>query len=161
MTGAVVIGIGNSFRRDDGVGPAVAAELIARDPAGVRVITCAAEPAALLDAWDGAALAVLVDAVLVDAAAGDEPGRVRRCSLDDLVDAAPVSSHDLSVRQAYELSRVLGRAPRSVVVVTVDVADISHGRGLSPAVHAALPDAVRAVLAVVLEQADEAAHQQS
>ena len=70
MTGPVVIGIGNSFRRDDGVGPAVAAELIGRDLDGLRVITCAAETAALLDAWDGAALAVLVDAVL-----GGEPGK--------------------------------------------------------------------------------------
>ena len=156
MTGLVVIGIGNSFRRDDGVGPAVSAELIARGLDGVRVITCAAEPAALLDAWDGAAVAVLVDAVV-----GDEPGRVRRCSMDDLADAVPVSSHDLSVRQAYDLSRVLGRAPQSVVVVTVDAADTGHGQGLSPAVQAALPDAVRIVLAIMLEQADEPAHQQS
>ena len=156
MTGLVVIGIGNSFRRDDGVGPAVAAELIGRDLDGLRVITCAAETAALLDAWDGAALAVLVDAVL-----GGEPGRVRRCSLDYLADAVPVSSHDLSVRQAYDLGRALGRAPQSVLVVTVDVADTGHGQGLSPAVQAALPDAVRAVLAIVLKQADEAAHQQS
>ncbi|MEI6253765.1 MAG: hydrogenase maturation protease [Mycobacteriaceae bacterium] len=156
MTGPVVIGIGNSFRRDDGVGPAVAAELIACDLGGVRVVTCATEPAALLDAWDGAALAVLVDAVV-----GDEPGRVRRCSLDDLADAVQVSSHDLSVRQAYDLSRVLGRAPQSVVVVTVDAADTGHGQGLSPAVASALPHAVEAVLRVLVEQTDKAGHQQS
>ena len=152
--GAVVIGIGNPLRRDDGIGPAVAAGLAAHDLPGTRVLTCPAEPTALLDAWEGAALAVLIDAV-----AGDRPGRVRTCSLADLAEAAPVSSHDLGLRQAYELGRALGRAPASVVVVTVDIADIGHGQGLSPAVAAALPEAMRAVVALLGEQADESAHQ--
>ena len=72
MTRAVVVGIGNPHRRDDGVGPAVAARVAARRLPGVRVIDCAAEPAALLEAWAGAPLAVLVDAV-----SGGVPGRVR------------------------------------------------------------------------------------
>ncbi len=152
--GAVVIGIGNPLRRDDGIGPAVAAGLAGHDLPGTRVLTCAAEPTALLDAWEGAALAVLIDAV-----AGDRPGRVRTCSLVDLAEAAPVSSHDLGLRQAYELGRVLGRAPESVIVVTVDVADTGHGQGLSPAVAAALPDAVCAVVALLGQQADESTHQ--
>ncbi len=59
---AVVIGVGNTDRRDDGVGPAVAAEVAADCPAGVRVLTCAVEPTAILDAWDGADLAVVIDA---------------------------------------------------------------------------------------------------
>lgn len=147
----VVIGIGNEFRRDDGIGPAVAAELA--DRPGMRVRVCQEEPAALLDAWDGAALAVVIDA-----ADGGEPGRVRTCSLDDFAQAAPVSSHDLGLRQSYELGRALGRAPESVAVVTVDVADTGHGRGLSPPVAAALPEAVRAVL-IALEQSQESAHQ--
>lgn len=142
--GTVVIGIGNSFRRDDGVGPAVAAEVMARHLDSVRVVTCAADPVALLDAWDGAAMAVLIDAVV-----GEQPGRVRSCLLQDFAEATPVSSHDLGLRQAYELGRALGRAPRSVVVVTVDVADTGHGQGLSAPVLAALPDALRAVLALV------------
>ena len=148
--GVVVIGIGNPLRRDDGIGPAVAASVAAHDLSGTPVLTCAAEPTALLDAWEGAALAVLIDAV-----AGDRPGRVRTCSLADLAEAAPVSSHDLGLRQAYELGRALGRAPESVVVVTVDIADTGHGQGLSPAVAAALPHAVRAVVALLGEQADE------
>ena len=152
--GAVVIGIGNPLRRDDGIGPAVAAALAAHDLRGTPVLTCAAEPTELLDAWEGAALAVLIDAV-----AGDQPGRVRTCSLADLAEAAPVSSHDLGLRQAYELGRALGRSPESVVVVTIDVADTGHGQGLSPAVAAALPEALRTVCAVIGEQADESANQ--
>lgn len=151
----VVIGIGNSFRCDDGVGPAVAAELARQDIPGVRVFNCAAEPTAILDAWQGAARVVLVDA-----AAGGDPGTVRRCTLDDLTEPTPVSSHDLSLRQTYELGRALGRAPESVVVVSIDVADTGHGVGLSPPVRAALPEAVRAVLDAVAGKGEEPADQQ-
>lgn len=151
----VVIGIGNSFRCDDGVGSAVAAELARQDIPGIRVLNCAAEPTAILDAWQGAARVVLVDA-----AAGGDPGTVRRCTLDDLTEPTPVSSHDLSLRQTYELGRALGRAPESVVVVSIDVADTGHGVGLSPPVRAALPEAVRAVLDAVAGKGEEPADQQ-
>ena len=72
-----------------------------------------------------------------------------------------MSSHDLSVRQAYDLSRVLGRAPKSVVLVTVDAADTGHGQGLSPAVASALPDAVDVVLRVLVEETEKEGHQQT
>lgn len=153
MTGAVVIGIGNAFRSDDGIGPAVAAQLAAR---GVSAVTCAAEPTAILDAWAGSALAVLVDA-----AAGGVPGRIRQCTIEDLADAAPVSSHDLGLRQTYELGLMLGRAPGALVVVTVDVADTGHGVGLSPAVADALPGAVRLVQGILGRQSEKSADQES
>ena len=150
---AVVIGIGNVFRRDDGIGPAVAAALDA-DAAGVKVVTCAAEPAAILDAWTGAEVAVVIDA-----AVGPQPGAVLRCAPGELSDSNPVSSHELSLRQTVELGRALGRAPRSVAVVAVGVADTGHGEGLSPAVAAALPEALAVVRAVLAEQTQEPAHQ--
>jgi hydrogenase maturation protease len=140
----VVIGVGNTHRRDDGVGPVVAAEVAADCPAGVRVVTCAVEPTAILDAWDGADLAVVIDA-----AAGDDAvaGRVRRCTIDEVADPGALTSHDLNLVQTYELARVLGRAPRRVVLVSVDAADLRHGEGLSPDVAEAIPRAVAAVRA--------------
>lgn len=125
---------------------------------GVRVLDCAAEPAAILDAWAGADLAVLVDA-----AAGGRPGRVRSHRLTELAEPRPVSSHDLSLAQTWHLGRALGRAPAQVVVVTVDVEDTGHGAGLSAAVAAAVPAAsalVQTVLLRALEPSDKTAHQQ-
>lgn len=149
----VVIGIGNEFRRDDGIGPAVAAELAAR---GVPALICAAEPSAILDAWAGTGLAVLVDA-----ADGAEPGRIRRCAIADLNESAPVSSHDLGLRQTYELGRALGRFPAALVVVTIDITDTGHGEGLSPAVAAALPAAADVVEAILGEHVGKPTDQQS
>ncbi len=153
MTTAVVIGLGNAFRRDDGVGPAVAAAVQA--PPGVTVLTCPAEPTALLDAWDGVALAVVVDA-----AVGGPPGRIRTGTVEEYAAEKRVSSHDVGLRQTYELGRALGCAPGALVVVTVDVVDIGHGEGLSPAVAAALPEAVRVVQRLVSQQADKPVDQQ-
>lgn len=152
----VVIGVGNIFRRDDGIGPAVAEAVEATALPGVAVLRCATETTAFLDAWDGADLAVVVDA-----AAGGTPGRVRLCTADDLAGATPVSSHGLSLTQSYELARVLDRAPSRLVIVTIDVADTGYGPGLSPAVAAALPEAVRIIQRVVGEQVHEARHEQS
>lgn len=152
---AVVIGVGNEFRRDDGVGPAVAAQLSALRLPGVRVLTCPAEPTAVLDAWAGAALAIVVDGAL-----GDVPGRIRQCAPADLEEPAAVSSHDLSLRQTYDLGLVLQQVPAALRIVTVGIADTGHGVGLSPDVAAALPGAVRAVRSLLGPQPEETAYQQ-
>jgi hydrogenase maturation protease len=136
----VVIGIGNDLRRDDGVGPAVAAEVAIDCPPDVRVLTCAAEPTALLDAWEHATLAVVIDA-----AAGAVPGRVRRMCLPAVDDGAVLSSHDLSLVTTYRLAQELDRAPGAAVVVTIDAADFGHGAGLSAPVAAAVPAAAALV----------------
>lgn len=154
----VVIGIGNEHRRDDGVGPVVAAE-VARQCPGVPVVRCAVEPAALIDAWDGADLAVVIDA-----AAGEYvvPGQIRCCGIDELASPAVFSSHDLNLAQTYELARVLGRAPGRLLVVSVGVVDVGYGKGLSSAVAQAVPDAVATVRGelarhLVQESPDQAA----
>ena len=64
----VAVGVGNPYRSDDGVGLVVAERL--RDDAGGEVITCEQEPLRLLDAWVGADLVLVVDAVSSGADAG-------------------------------------------------------------------------------------------
>lgn len=153
-SGAVVIGVGNTFRRDDGIGPAVAAAIGELRRPGVRALACAGETTEIMDAWDGAGLAVVVDA-----AVGGLPGEVRRCGLDEFVDATPFSSHELSLRKTFELARALDRAPGSVIVVTVGITDTGHGEGLSPPVAAALEHAVEFVLGILVDQCEESADQ--
>ena len=78
-TEAVVIGIGNPFRNDDGIGPAVAAQIEEQRLPGVRVVISDGEPAGLLEAWAGADLAVVVDAIhRVPASPGAHPPAHRR-----------------------------------------------------------------------------------
>ena len=63
MSFAVVIGVGNTFRRDDGVGIAVAEDIATRNLSGVRAVTAA-------PGSDAAGLGGLVAVLAAGAAAG-------------------------------------------------------------------------------------------
>ncbi|MFZ0834851.1 MAG: hydrogenase maturation protease [Mycobacterium sp.] len=139
-----VIGIGNGFRRDDGVGPAVAAAVEARRIPGVRVLTEAADPVTVLDAWAGARLAVLIDAVVTET---PQPGRIHRCTADQLAGSPAVSSHAVDVATLLALGEALDRMPDDVVVFAVGAAETGYGPGLTPEVAAAVPRVVDAVVA--------------
>jgi hydrogenase maturation protease len=140
----VVIAVGNEFRRDDGVGPAIAERVRSLDLPGVRVVTTDGEPTRVLDAWTGADLAVIVDAVMVHDPA---PGRVHRLAVDGLPSSASASSsHGLGIPEAVELARALGRMPGRIVFYTVEVSETGFGAGLSAPVAAAVPVVTAAVL---------------
>ncbi|WP_084525539.1 hydrogenase maturation protease [Nocardia vaccinii] len=152
---AVVIGIGNEYRGDDGIGPLVAARLDRLELPGVLVAVCDGEPGNLLDLWEGADLAVVVDAVLCRPST---PGRIRRTTADALRGVtAAASSHTLGVPDAVRLGRALGRLPRELVVIAVEAARLDLGTELSEPVAAAIPEILRAVqdeLARVRTRAD-------
>lgn len=142
----VVIGIGNEYRRDDGVGLAVAARLRDRVPPGVDVVECEQEPSRLIDAWQGATTAFVVDA----AGAGAEPGRVHRFDASDGAIPARIfrsSTHAFGVGEAIELARALDRLPKLVVVYGVEGAEFAAGEGLTAPVEAAVEEVARAILA--------------
>ena len=143
---AVLIGVGNEFRRDDGAGPRLVAGLGDRVPAGVRSVLSDGDPAELIDAWAGARLAVVVDAAWASPAV---PGRLHRLVLGDRqpLPGSAVSSHGLGVGAAVGLAHALGRLPRLLIVHTVEAGDVSTGSGLTVAVSAALPGLAVAVLA--------------
>ena len=153
MTGSrAVIGIGNPYRHDDGIGPAVAAEIDGLGLPGVRVTVCDGEPVTLLAAWEGAALAVVIDAYR---RAAGRPGRIRRLTAAELAsDGAGTSSHGFGLPYALRLGRALGRQPGRLVVIGVQGTDFSAGTGLSTAVAAARPAGVAAVRAELSQASD-------
>jgi hydrogenase maturation protease len=147
MTAPVVIGVGNEYRRDDGIGPALVAALERLAPAGVRVVVSDGEPVRLIEEWAGAPLAVLVDAVVCEPSS---PGTVHRTDLADPgagLGSVPASSHSLGIPDALRLAAALDRAPDRLVVYAVEAADLGFGTELSREVAAALPGLVSAVLA--------------
>ena len=145
MSRAVVIGVGNPYRGDDAVGLAVAERLRDRVPPGVELVECEQEPSRLLDAWEGADVALIVDA----SSSGGVPGTVHR--FDAAAGGVPArvfrsSTHAFGVGEAVELGRALGRLPARVVVYGVDGAAFVAGEGLSAPVEAAVGEVVDAVL---------------
>jgi hydrogenase maturation protease len=151
----VVIGVGNEYRADDGAGLAVLGALSDVMPAGVEVVHSDGEPASLLEAWTGAATAIVVDAVTGGTAA---PGMLHRVEL--LADRWPsasgpvladrgASSHDLGVGSAVALARALDRMPGRLIVHGIQGADFGHGAALSPPIAARISELAATVLADV------------
>ena len=142
------IGVGNPYRRDDGVGGAVAAALRRRCDAGhIDVIEETGDLTRVLPLWRGRDLVVLVDA----AVCGCGAGTVHRLEHGGAMTVAPIrtaplSSHGFTVADAIEMARALDAAPRRVVVFAVAAADVGHGLGLSPAVAAAVDPVTDAVV---------------
>lgn len=145
--GTVVVGLGNTYRRDDGVGVAAAAALDELALPGVDVVIGIAESVGLLEAWSGATFAVLIDAAVTP---GLSPGRVRRWGADELVVADGwTSSHTLDLARTYALGQALNQVPDTLVLFTVQTVDTGYGIGLTPPVAAAVPNVLDAVVAEI------------
>jgi hydrogenase maturation protease len=154
----LVLGYGNTLRRDDGVGVQVAERLaddarLMPDIEGGRVIVSTAHqltPEVALD-FAAASLVVLIDADLAGLAgavvvreltADGEPGSDER--------AAPgSSSHHVGARELLALARELAGAAPPTVCIGIGVADLELGEGLSGPVQEALPRAVEVVFGIV------------
>jgi hydrogenase maturation protease len=140
VANVLVIGIGNRYREDDAVGPAVAERLRAQLPPSVGVMTNDGE--GLLDLV--LELSDVGTAILIDAAAsGAEPGTIHRLEGADRAAfdrIARCSTHSFGVVEAVELARALGRLPPRLIVYAVEAESLGYGQGLSPHVYAAVED---------------------
>jgi hydrogenase maturation protease len=149
----LVLGLGNPILRDDGVGWRVVEEVQLRSaPVGLPYGTttnlefdCVALGGlALMERLIGYENVVLVDAIRTRDGA---PGTVYQLGLDDLPTLNADAVHDASLKQALELGRRLGaRLPDDVVIIAIEAAELlDFGEGLSPAVEAAVPEAIERV----------------
>jgi hydrogenase maturation protease len=158
----LVLGFGNTLRRDDGVG-AVAARALAADArlAGddVEVRECyQLLPEMALDL----AQASLV--IFVDADARGLPGSIEIHQVDpetaaradaDARGEPGASSHHVGGGELVALARTLtGHAPRAVAI-GIGVTDLELGEGLSPPVEAAVPKVADIVARLVEEHRAE------
>jgi hydrogenase maturation protease len=143
----LVVGVGRRDRGDDAVGPAVAERAMELVPAGVTVVE-RMEPAGLIDAWAGADLVVVTDAVR----SGRRPGTVHvlhACHGPLPVRTGAGGTHGLGLAEVIELGRALQRLPPELVVVGVEAQQFGLGAPMSPPVRACVERAAKAVAEVV------------
>jgi len=145
---ALLIGVGNPFRGDDGVGSVVIRRLRGQNLPGFTILEETGDGAELLEAWQGASAVILVDAVQ----SGVAPGTIHR--LDAAAEKLPqwfshCSTHAFGVAEAIELARTLGELPASLIVYGIEGLDFSAGTSLSPEVAASVPGVVSSILAEI------------
>jgi hydrogenase maturation protease len=103
--------------------------------------------AALLQAWRGTGLVILIDAVR----SGAEPGHLHRFDAAQLA-ARPrqLSTHGFGVAEAVQLAAALDALPESLLFFGIEADTDNPDAGLSTAVHAALPALVAEIESVVV-----------
>ncbi len=144
--GVLVVGYGNELRTDDGVGPAVAARLLADPRLGDTDVLAAQQLTPEL-AFDASRASLLV---LVDAAADVPAGAVsvRHLDPDGAAGGEPMTHHVDPAGIVGLAAELFGAAP-PVVLVSVGAASLDLGVGLTPVVEAAVPRAVEAVMTAI------------
>jgi hydrogenase maturation protease len=142
---AVVIGIGNRYRRDDGSALRVIDALAGRVPASTVVLESDGEPARLIDSWMDMPLAVVVETVRQ----GTAPGSITGIRWEEHVGPShggEHGSHSLGILEAIALGRAVGRMPRALRIVGIEPQDLGWGEGLSDAVAGSIGPAADLVL---------------
>lgn len=141
----LVIGVGNRDRGDDAVGPLVASRLKCRAGVNVKVVEQTEAGLSLIDAWEGAGLVIIMDAVR----SGAPAGKIHR--IDSSAESIPAdffhcSTHGFGVAEAIELARTLCKLPPRVIVYGIEGAVFEAGAKLSPAVENSANELERLIL---------------
>lgn len=144
----LVIGLGNPLVTDDSVGLRVAAELkpLVADRPNVEVEEDYWGGLRLMERMAGFERAIVVDAI----SSGAAPGTILRLTPDAIPTQHSASAHDVNLPTALAFGRQAGvELPKDedILLIGIEVEDVTNfGEECTPAVQAAISDAVRAVL---------------
>lgn len=147
----LVVGIGSTIRRDDGIGVEAARRIKDRcSSPHVDVIELGTAGLSLLDFVEGYERLVILDAIMT----GAPPGTVHELRGEDIAKTVHLGiGHEADLPTSLRLgSQLKGRMPRHVVVFAVEAADIhTFSEQLSPEVHDAIPEVLARVDELVSE----------
>ncbi len=144
----LVIGLGNPLVTDDSVGLRVAAELKTRlaDRPDVEVDEDYWGGLRLMERMAGYGRAIVIDAIIT----GAEPGTIHRLTPEAIPTQRSASAHDVNLPTALEFGRQAGLSlpeNENILLIGIEVENVlDFGETCTPAVQAAVPNAVREVL---------------
>jgi hydrogenase maturation protease len=134
--GLLIIGYGNTLRRDDGVGPKVAETIAELALPGVRTLACALLTPELAEAASQASVVIFVDAAV------DAPREVRLRKLEP-AKSSQVMAHAASPATLLALARdVFGHTPEAWWL-TIPVENLAIGEEFSPLAQRGFETAMR------------------
>jgi len=146
ISDVVVVGIGNEFRKDDGVGLYVSRLIQERADREIKVVDGVPDGYALIETWGDSNRVIIIDCVT----SGAKAGTIYR--FDALNEKIPgdlfdgFSTHSISVVDAIELAGTLGRLPKSLLIYGIEGRNFSLGTELSPEIKQAADQLVVQIL---------------
>lgn len=145
MDNVIVIGIGNPFRGDDGVGWAVIDALEGKVDEKISLKKIRGDVAELLHYFG-----TYNHVFLIDACHGNTPvgswHRVDALKEPVLLEKSPTSTHGLSLSEAVSMAKALNGLPSKLIIYGIDGDNFSLGEQLSLPVAKAVPHVVQSLL---------------
>ena len=126
----LLVGIGNEFRKDDGVGCYVVGKIMSRGGGRLAAKILAREGTDLIECWRGYGTVYVVDAAM----SGSEPGTVHRFEIPGQEIPKSVfrtSTHAFSLADVIHLAQTLDALPPKVIVYGIEAGSFEHGSGLT------------------------------
>lgn len=145
----LVLACGNSLRGDDGAGPWLAAwaEERFRNHSGIRIISRQQWMPELT-----ADLAAAQVVLFIDSSIESPPGAIRVEPVSPSAQQSGLLTHHLNPAELLSLQRGLYNSlPQRALLLTIGIAAMELGEGLSGPVRAALPNACAAIEEAVFE----------
>lgn len=140
----LVLGVGNPFRRDDGIGPAVIDRLKAEnDLEDIDLLDGGIDGLSLIEYIKGYEKVLIVDAVDM----GMAPGEIRIFSPEEAkltIKADTLSTHGFGLAEVIRLMDMLGIRV-DLCIIGIQAKDITFGEGMSPEISSKIEEILELV----------------
>jgi hydrogenase maturation protease len=151
-SGTLVLGVGNTILTDEGIGPWVVEHLRALNPEAPDItwMDGGTLSFSIATSVEDAEYLIVVDATELQA----KPGTVRVFvdeEMDEMLGGHGRSIHEVGLLDLMSMARLTGRLPQRRALVGIQPERIDWGTEPSFAVAAAMPEAARAVAALIEE----------
>ncbi len=142
-----VIGVGNDFRSDDGIGPAVARYLAAMKLPNIHIVDQIGDGSDLINAWREAEVAFVIDCMQ----SGCESGTIRRFDVrhEDIPEEIlpGLSTHAFNISATIRLAQSVGQLPPTLIVYGVEGKVFAVGDQMTPPVETAVSEVAERIVA--------------
>lgn len=132
MKRTLVIGIGNGFRKDDGVGLEIARRIEELKLPGITVTKTTGDLSNFINTFRDYETLIIADSIK----SSGNPGmniRIDISDLDEDFELSPkISTHWLGILEALRLADNIGNLPEKTIIYGVEGIDFSFGVGISP-----------------------------
>lgn len=132
----LIIGLGNPFRCDDGIGHFVIDQLLDINTKDVTLLKMNPDGYALMEAWKDREWVIIVDAAI----SGEPVGTIKQFdALSEQIprDISPISSHSINLAETISLARTLDQLPKYLAVFAIEAGNLDQGTELSAEVRLA------------------------
>jgi hydrogenase maturation protease len=140
----LVLGIGNPYRRDDGIGPAVISRLKTENSLeGIDLLDGGTDGLSLIDYIEGYEKVLVVDAVDMDT----EPGEVRAFLPEEAkltIKTDTLSTHGFGLAEVIALMEQL-EMNTDMRIIGIQAKDVSFGERMSPEVSSKIEEILKLV----------------